>query len=523
MASPNKVPNISSDGTISIDFVFKLLKIIDQQSKENALLLQENAKLNDYNDNNNSEETITTNDSWSSSGASYPSLDTNNNNLACSGFDDYNKKPAAVNTPNKKSNGNDNDNNDNVNNYNNITINNNNNNIYSNNINNNIINNYINTLSSSTKKLRDQLLMSDSESVDTTIHDNENTTNNFILNINNNENNSTYNNNNNENTFEIINNNENTLEIINNNEIIMDNNNINVNNIIQNNNINPRYNLRLTPQRLTPQRNTPQRNNLQRNTPLRIQQKRSTTKKRGRKTNKINPVPKVNRMHKRHNFTYSIRQKINMMNEAQSMGLSVRATAKLWGCCPGSISHHKKNLNKYMEKVLINPNAKTANKGRTPFDIDLERSFNEWYEELEMEDIPVKTSNIIAYALSLQPNFKNGQWGLLQHWVYRFMRRYDLTLRQVTHKGQKLSGHLLRIKQQTTTAINKRFSEDGTMFGTDPKYFLNMDQTAVFFESKSQTVVSCKGKKSVPSRDSGCNAKRATIVITVGNFPLSSN
>jgi hypothetical protein len=70
-----------------------------------------------------------------------------------------------------------------------------------------------------------------------------------------------------------------------------------------------------------------------------------------------------------------------------------------------------------------------------------------------------------------------------------------VTLRRVTHKGQKLSGHLQRIKNQTTTAINKRFSADGTMHGTSPKYFLNMDETAVFFESKSQTVVSPKGKK----------------------------
>jgi hypothetical protein len=52
------------------------------------------------------------------------------------------------------------------------------------------------------------------------------------------------------------------------------------------------------------------------------------------------------------------------------------------------------------------------------------------------------------------------------------------------------------------------------MHGTAPKYFLNMDQTAVFFESKSQTVVSTKGK-TVPSRDSGCNAKRATVVVTI--------
>jgi DDE superfamily endonuclease len=53
------------------------------------------------------------------------------------------------------------------------------------------------------------------------------------------------------------------------------------------------------------------------------------------------------------------------------------------------------------------------------------------------------------------------------------------------------------------------------MYGLNPKYFLNMDQTAVYFESKSSVVVAPKGKRSVPMRDSGSDAKRATIVVTI--------
>jgi DDE superfamily endonuclease len=95
------------------------------------------------------------------------------------------------------------------------------------------------------------------------------------------------------------------------------------------------------------------------------------------------------------------------------------------------------------------------------------------------------------------------------------MRRFQLTLRRVTHRGQKLSGHLRQLKNDTTNAINKRFGPDGTLHGMDPHYFLNMDQTAVYFESKSRTIVARKGKKSVCQRDSGCDAKRATVVVTV--------
>jgi hypothetical protein len=96
------------------------------------------------------------------------------------------------------------------------------------------------------------------------------------------------------------------------------------------------------------------------------------------------------------------------------------------------------------------------------------------------------------------------------------MERYNLCLRRVTRKGQKLSGHLEEIKNDTTVAINNRFKEDGgTLSEVDPHFFLNMDQTAVYFVSKSSTVVAKKGAKSVCVRDSGSDAKRATIVVTV--------
>jgi Tc5 transposase DNA-binding domain/DDE superfamily endonuclease len=220
------------------------------------------------------------------------------------------------------------------------------------------------------------------------------------------------------------------------------------------------------------------------------------------------------RKHRPHNFGFSIGQKIYMCERAIAVK-SIRGTAREFGWTQANIQYGIKNLENYKRKARIRPTAKTANKGRVPTDIELEEKVNLWYEELEMDDIPVKTDNIIAYAISLDNKFKEGNKKLLQDWVYRFMKRYDLTLRRVTHRGQKLSGHLNAIRIDTATAINKRFSKSGSMYGLNPKYFLNMDQTAVYFESKSSVVVSPKGKRSVPMRDSGSDAKRATIVVTI--------
>jgi hypothetical protein len=42
-----------------------------------------------------------------------------------------------------------------------------------------------------------------------------------------------------------------------------------------------------------------------------------------------------------------------------------------------------------------------------------------------------------------------------------------------------------------------------------------MDQTAVYFESKSKCIVAQKGARSVCAQDSGSDAKGCTIVVTV--------
>jgi len=55
----------------------------------------------------------------------------------------------------------------------------------------------------------------------------------------------------------------------------------------------------------------------------------------------------------------------------------------------------------------------------------------------------------------------------------------------------------------------------GKLAGIEHKYFINMDQTAMFYECKSLTAVSEIGFNSVPGRDSGSNSKQCTVVLAV--------
>jgi hypothetical protein len=88
-------------------------------------------------------------------------------------------------------------------------------------------------------------------------------------------------------------------------------------------------------------------------------------------------------------------------------------------------------------------------------------------------------------------------------------------IRCVTRVDQRLSGHLQQKKEDTTTAINSRFFPGGTLEYVSPHFFLNMNQTAAYYESKSKCIIAQKGARCVSARDYGSDAKRCTIVVTV--------
>jgi hypothetical protein len=48
-----------------------------------------------------------------------------------------------------------------------------------------------------------------------------------------------------------------------------------------------------------------------------------------------------------------------------------------------------------------------------------------------------------------------------------------------------------------------------------PKYFVNMDQAAVYFEMKSKTTIDRKGASTMSCCDSGSNSRQCSVVIAV--------
>jgi protein-tyrosine-phosphatase len=108
----------------------------------------------------------------------------------------------------------------------------------------------------------------------------------------------------------------------------------------------------------------------------------------------------LKKTHQKHNFAYSVKQKILITQETESVG-NVKATARKYKILPKQILNWRSQLFELRQKARSNPNAKTAGAGRVVEYLELEKKLHKWIEELRLEDIPVRTNNIIAQAINL--------------------------------------------------------------------------------------------------------------------------
>jgi Tc5 transposase DNA-binding domain len=221
------------------------------------------------------------------------------------------------------------------------------------------------------------------------------------------------------------------------------------------------------------------------------------------------------RVRKRHHYSFTVKAKILMVQEAYGIPKNVNKTADKFSVHRSGVVSWKNQLLQLKAKALINPYAKTIHAGRDVHDVDIDPVIKAWVVAQRIQDIPVTTRNIIHFAIQTRPTFKEGDLKKQVKWVYRFLGRTGLSIRRPTRIGQKLTGHLQEVQNDMTKSIRKRLDVGGTLHGLDPKYFINMDQTAVWFEMKSATTVDVVGAQTVSVRDSGSNSKRCTVCLAV--------
>lgn len=219
--------------------------------------------------------------------------------------------------------------------------------------------------------------------------------------------------------------------------------------------------------------------------------------------------------------TISAKYKLEIINDVNETG-NVRETARKYSkygsnIQPCQIRKWRKQEAALREKLQKNPKALTLHSGPTVQNPNVEQVVYDWIMAQRESEVAVSTTNIIAKACSLDPMFKDGCQKKLRHWVYPFLNRWKLSIRISTRVGQKLSGHLISVRQDFVGQLMQKFTTTGSYSCVQPKMFVNMDESAVYFEAKSSTTVHPTGSNSVPIRCSGSNSRRLTVCVSVAS------
>jgi Tc5 transposase DNA-binding domain len=143
------------------------------------------------------------------------------------------------------------------------------------------------------------------------------------------------------------------------------------------------------------------------------------------------------RYYRKHHFVYLIKQKLSILQEAIEVK-NIRSTVYKFKVQPCQIRSWRKQVHDLKTKALLSPNSKTTHFGRPVEFLDLESRLHKWVEEMRQEDIPVRTNNIIAQAISLDTTstFKKGNAQRISRWVYCFLEHWNLPIRRVARVGQ---------------------------------------------------------------------------------------
>ena len=155
-------------------------------------------------------------------------------------------------------------------------------------------------------------------------------------------------------------------------------------------------------------------------------------------------------------------------------------------------------------KLPLHPGAKAEA-------VELDAQLYDWVTEQRRAELAVSTLEIIDKALSIDPQFKNGNSTTLQNWVYRFMKRHSLSVRTRTRVSQVISTAMQSVRQQYCRHIMTSYANNIN----NPHYFVNMDETAIYLNCSPKRTVHAKGEKTVPIMLGGASGMRFTLAVSV--------
>ena len=105
----------------------------------------------------------------------------------------------------------------------------------------------------------------------------------------------------------------------------------------------------------------------------------------------------------------------------------------------------------------------------------------------------MSVQDILDKALSIEPMLRNGDTGKIENGMHDFIKRRNLSMYNRTRKSL--------INESVMQSVKRDYSRNAmisyrNLIG-NPKYFLNMDETAVYLNCTSNRTIHPKGEKIV--------------------------
>ncbi len=203
-------------------------------------------------------------------------------------------------------------------------------------------------------------------------------------------------------------------------------------------------------------------------------------------------------------------KKCRIVEEAERTG-KIRETARNHNVHPWQIRRWDKNYTEIKAMAEHSPKKLTVHQGSTSVNKAVEDQVYDWVLAQRTIGNCVTTKNIADYAVSISSSFKDGVESKISRWVYDFLQRHNLCIRTRTRIAQVTDSVMLAVKKDFCFRVMQSYKYRIN----NPRYLVNMDQTAVFLNCSPTRTVDIKGKRTVSIRVGGSGSMKFTLCVAV--------
>ena len=151
--------------------------------------------------------------------------------------------------------------------------------------------------------------------------------------------------------------------------------------------------------------------------------------------------------------------------------------------------------------------------GRKPVTNDIENEVMFWINTCRRNGMAVSCAQIIAYAIKLTGKDFKETLNAYRCWVYRFLKRNNLSIRKASHLGQKVPNDMQNLTYKFLYEIIKA-RKDSEVYD-NISLIVNVDETPCYLENPLTETVDIKGKKQIEIVTYGKEKCRLTAVLGV--------